>query len=206
MRRETFDLFWTNCTEKWLNTRIIVEGNGSVLVSELCELKTEAAELVYNAYENMKKTVKAIYFKDQDTEKSGKIHLSRYKRAALITHAVIKTEPIRFFENKNNEEDYLDPYFLKQRLAFSLSLQSIIQDFPKKQIDKAIEGGKSIYSFAGLGEKDYQEGEDDFLLSVYKDLFFAEHYGNYNCLTMANIYGLLTDCCSILSDIQPKTE
>ncbi len=206
MKRETFDLFWSSCIEKWRNTIIIAEGSTRLRVSELCELKLEAADMVYNAYEKMKIQAKTIYFKDQGTENSEKVHLSRYKRAALITHAVIITEPIRYFRNSNNEADYLDPFFLKQRLAFSLSLQSIIQDFPKKQINKAIEEGKKIYSFKRLGAKDYHEGEDDFLLSVYKDLFFAEHYGNYNCLTMANIYGLLTDCCSILSDIQPKAE
>ena len=139
------------------------------------------------------------------------LHLNRYKRAAVLTYAVLLVDPIvidikdknaKLIKEMKEEEDErlkeFDLFYLKQRLAFYLSLGSILQDFPEDDILQVIQSGKTVFQFEELGKGELLAGEDDFQMSLYKDLFFSEYYGNYNVLTMANVYGLLTERCSEL--------
>ena len=75
--------------------------------------------------------------------------------------------------------------------------ESILQDFDEKKIEEC---AKPLFYFAELDAQSTISGDDDFRLSLYKDLFFSEIYENYNVLTMANVYGLLTERCSHLPE------
>ena len=89
---------------------------------------------------------------------------------------------------------------MKQRLAFYVAIGSIIQDYSEEAVNAL---SKPYFDFENLGKRDIIDNEDTFLLSVYKDLFFAEVYQNYNVLTMANVFGLLTERASKLSILTP---
>lgn len=97
-----------------------------------------------------------------------------------------------------------DPYFLKQRLAFHIAMGSIIQDFPKDVLMEKLGDGKSqkIYDISSLDKGNNPE-DDDFLTSVYKDMFFSEIFYNYNVLTMANMLKLFTEKYTLLGDLEP---
>ena len=112
------------------------------------------------------------------------LRLSRYKRAAVLTYAILVADPLCKLDGSSLD---LDPLFLKQRLAFYLALSSIIQDFDEGRIKEILRNEKRpVFQLAGLGESDRgKELDDDFCMSLYKDLFFSEYYGNYNILTMA---------------------
>ena len=94
----------------------------------------------------------------------------------------------------------MHPAFLKQRLAFYIAIGSIVQDYSEEDVSSL---GKPHFDFEDLGKCDIIDDEDTFLLSVYKDLFFSEVYENYNILTMANVFGLLTERASNLSTLEP---
>lgn len=64
--------------------------------------------------------------------------------------------------------------------------------------------GKSqkIYDISSLDKGNNPE-DDDFLTSVYKDMFFSEIFYNYNVLTMANMLKLFTEKYTLLGDLEP---
>ena len=201
MKEKTFQSFWNKIVvEEWLNHSTVKDGENSIYVKDLCYLKDSAVSAVFELYEKNKVKAKNVYFKDMRGN-NGHVYLSRYKRAAVLTYAVIQANPIELKTKKSDE--LLDKYFLKQRLAFFVGLQSIIQDYPEDEICKK-KGEGSIFFFSSLGESEREEEEDDFLTSVYKDLLFSELYHNYNILTMANVFGLLTERASVLGEIAPK--
>lgn len=188
MKQETFIDFWNRSCEKWYAAETV----NNVPVANLCKIKSNYGIVLYERYEIIKKNIKGSYFK----HKKEKLFLNRYKRAAVIAYTIIGASPLEY---KDGEIQYdLDPSFLKQRLAFYIALSSIIQDYSEEEVAKL---EKPIFYFQELG----QEGEevDSFLESVYKDLFFAEKYCNYNVLTMANVFGLLIERASKLSSLKP---
>lgn len=151
-------------------------------VSELCTIKPNYAEKIYAYYESTKQLVKELYF--ASTEKK----LSKYKRAAVIAFIILQSDPLEY---KYKVKNGLDCLFLKQRLAFAVAIQSIVQSIPKEKRDSL---RKPIYDFDRLKHAwEKTNNEDSFLLSVYKDMFFSEINENYNILTMANVFGLVTE-------------
>ena len=50
--------------------------------------------------------------------------------------------------------------------------------------------GGNLFQY-DLADKDLEDGNDAFLISVYKDLYFSIKNNNYNVLTMANVLGLI---------------
>lgn len=199
MQEAKFSKFWDSWVKDWYECTMVSINGEQKPVDTLCSIKEDYTSVVFDMYNHIKETTKRFYFKDTGTPKNP-CHLSRYKRAAVLTYAIIKTEPLIYKESKPHP--WIDPNYLKQRLAFYVALGSIIQDYPKDKVDELSEG-KKIFDFSKLGKVDYREGEDDFLLSVYKDLLYAELYDDFNVLTMANVYGLLTERASILGSIQP---
>ena len=184
MKYEKFEVFWNGSIEKWLNNTIALDGvSNPSKISDLCAVKDTACARIYLNYTKLKELVKFTYFKDKDKK------LSRYKRAAVLVYAIIQGEDPLSYKYKKKKAD---SYFLKQRLAFHIALSSIIQDFKVDNLEN------TIFFFSELGNADV--GEDDFLTSVYKDLLYAEIYKNYNVLTMANVFGLLTERASILRE------
>ena len=174
------------------------DGSNVVHVSELCCFSDNCANHIYKNYELIKQVIKDAYFKNSNGDDLKICRLSRYKRAAVLTYAIIKSAPL-VFSNKENSL-WVDPYFLKQRLAFYIAISSIIQDATDESIRKSIEQNGVIFDFASLGSSfNCDECQDDsFLLSIYKDLLFSEIYDNFNVLTMANVYGLLTEKTTML--------
>lgn len=190
MDKKKFIELWNLWSEQWL--RIPIEDSNGVVnaIGEYCEMQSSAVDIVFKNYCIIKNLVKSTYFE----ERQHALTLNRYKRAAVIAYAVIKTEPIVLCNTKPEE----DPLFLKQRFAFFLALGSIVQDFPIEQVRE-----KKLFSvMERIGERNCRAGNDAFLLSIYKDLFFAELYGNYNVLSMANIFGLLIEDVIGLSETE----
>ena len=209
MKKEKFETFWKLTVDEWYkNEEVYINyHNQWEKVSEWCKIRNEidenkAVDYLYTKYNEVKFNTKKYYFKQMDNieKEDTETRLSRYKRAAVLTYTVLLANPLC---QKDGEPLTVDPLFLKQRLAFFVALSSIIQDYDINKITKYLkETGKPVFQLSSLGRSEgYDEtNEDSFCLSLYKDLFFAEHYDNYNILTMANIYGLLTERCSCLLD------
>ncbi|MDE6292421.1 MAG: hypothetical protein K2L98_01935 [Bacilli bacterium] len=186
MTKEKFIELWKGTTEKWLDGIIEGEEEGKQFkCSSLCSIKTNACQRIYENYSRLKELVKDLYFRDKDKT------ISRYKRAAVIVYAVIAGEDPLEYKNKT----IVDRYFLKQNFAFFLALTSITQDY--------IVESMPIFCFSELGVSS-KKGEDSFLTSVYKDIFYSEIYKNYNVLTMANIFGLLLERVSTLKKLRTE--
>ena len=202
MKNETFDKFWNACFLTWMErTTVQAHAAGSVVdVKSLCRFTDTAFDDVFSAYNRVKKIAKDIYFKNKDS-RGEYVHLNRYKRAAVMTYAVLLADPLAL--TSSDETVCLDCYFLKQRLAFFVGLQSIVQDFPQNKVREKLGTAGKVFFFDELGKRDTHKDEDSFEMSIYKDLLFAELHNNYNILTMANVYGLLTERASILADIDP---
>lgn len=202
MKKETFNKLWNASFEFWMENADTQKScdDEKVAVKSLCCFSKSAKEDVFTSYNHIKRIAKDIYFKNKSD--SGEfVHLNRYKRAAVLTYAVITANPLELTYDEGNH--LLDIYFLKQRLAFFVGLQSIVQDFPQEQVKEKIKQTGAVFSLEKLGSNELLAGEDDFEMSIYKDLLFAELHHNYNILTMANVYGLLTEKASILCDISP---
>lgn len=219
MTKEKFRIFWEAWAGSWVQNATVLLNEDAIPVSCLCSFNPSACEDVFKAYDNQKKLVKREYFQRGAKGKNDSIdpHLSRYKRAAILTYAVVIADPIKIsiknkkaqkkkaeLEKKYKNLKEFDIFYLKQRLAFYVALGSIIQDFPKEKVEAILGGGKTLFRFEELGRDELWDGEDDFCTSLYKDLFFSEYYKNYNVLTMANVYGLLTERCSNLPKLSDK--
>lgn len=192
MTEEKFVELWDGTVKEWVeNCFEIRDSDGAsqkVKFSQVCSVKKDACRRIYSNYLRIKALVKELYFKDK-----GKL-ISRYKRASVIIYAVIAGEdPLDY----KGEETKVEGLFLKQRFAFYLALTSIIQDYE-------IAPDRPIFYFSQLGVP--TKNEDDFLTSVYKDIFFSEHYNNYNVLTMANMFGLLVERASTLKTLKVKKD
>lgn len=188
MELKTFTDFWIKNSKEWYQNATARKAGAEeapVPVRSLCTIKPDIAAALYDRYEKVKDFTKRIYFKNP-TKK-----LSCYKRAAIIAQAILLSDPLEYIEL---DVDQLDPYFLKQRLAFYMAITSILQLFSEEQITELAKKDKrgEIYHLSDLGIG-RQPDEDTFLMSVYKDMFYSELYGNYNILTMANVFGLLTE-------------
>ena len=192
MKREKFKSFWDNWSNKWITSSTIHWDGKEVAVSSLCALRSDYGDALYDRYCLIKKTVKDSYFQDNTKR------LSRYKRAAVIAYTINGATPLTYLAK--SIQDDMHPAFLKQRLAFYVAIGSIIQDYSEEAVNAL---SKPYFDFENLGKRDIIDNEDTFLLSVYKDLFFAEVYQNYNVLTMANVFGLLTERASKLSILTP---
>lgn len=197
MKFETFESLWTQWTGEWYKNAKVKVGETMVPVSAFCTLKPDYSGVILKRYNVIKDIFKKKYFQDKGKNK----RISLYKRAAIITYAINSASPLicnSVFEGS------LDPYLLKQRLAFYIGIGSIIQGFPEATVKVAYMKSGELFDFTNLDIIEFRSGQegsvekDDFLTSVYKDLFFSELYGNYNILTMANVFGLLTEKSSIL--------
>lgn len=184
MNRQTFSKLWAFSAKKWYDEGFITVDNCKTSIKSLCTLVDGIDHEIHRNYEIIKRTVKEWYFKD-----SVGITINRYKRAAVIVQAVFLAEPLRYKLPELGEIDY---FFLKQRLAFYVALISIVYSYDGVDLSKG-----ELFNFERL-DANLRGGEDDFLSSIYKDIFFAELYNNYNILTMANVFGMLTETSSVL--------
>ena len=201
MKLETFRCLWDANINKWLHSTIVAANGETTEISMLCKVSDKiegknTVDYVHSVYEKLKSNVKKYYFNSYNDD--ADTHLSRYKRAAVITYAVILSNPLCKLDGKPFE---FDDDFLKQRLAFFLALATILQDFDAQKIKDC---AKPLFYFSELDKQSTGAGDDNFCLSLYKDLFFSEIYENYNVLTMANVYGLLTERCSRLPECRPS--
>lgn len=206
MKVNTFINFWDKWTSTWIESAKCFEVDKKDTffpVKEKCRIPKTAATSVYQKYQCLKSISKGIYFNTPRNKSSDDFKLSRYKRAAVIIQAVLETDCLVYFEKDSHEDSFL----LKERLAFFLGIASIIQSFPATKVDNILNSKQTpIYQFDEL-DIDREEDADNFLQSVYKDLFFSRFIGNYNVLTMANLLGVLTERASLLSEIiKPDTK
>ena len=193
MKKDKFLELWNSNIQPWLSSSFFYNGE-TYIVKDCCKVKDESVDNVFIKYEKIKQITKDCYFKQNDKN----CHLSRYKRAAVLIYAVLLSDPLDY----NNEyKGKFDRLLLKQRLAFRLALCSIIQDYPCDLVkDKIKKCNKPVFDFKYLNNSAVKG--DDFLLSIYKDLFYAEIFENYNVLTMANLLGVITEY-SLLHEIEP---
>lgn len=195
MKKEKFQQFWDEWSQMW-HTQATVSANGqSVKVSELCELRKDYSSELYKRYGIIKKVIKDNYFAHREDKD---IRLNKYKRAAVIAYTINGAVPL-IYKDTGEESLRIDPYFLKQRLTFYVAWGSILQEYPQEKLGRC-----PFRLFAPeLSPEEAEAGADSFLTSVYKDMFYAEIYRNYNVLTMANLFWLLTEKASSLSQIVP---
>lgn len=196
MKKSTFGAIWNYWAEDWLKSCNLCINNVDTPISSLCSLKEGYGSIVCKRYLKIKEIIKDAYFSDSGNR------LSRYKRAAIVAYAINGSDPLEY--KSSFKEDDVEKYFLKQRLAFHVAIGSIIQDYPKEKVLDIIDKDGALFDFKNLGTGNAANNGDDFLMSVYKDLFFSEIYDNYNVLTMANMFGLLVERASKLSMITPN--
>lgn len=199
MKKSKFMDFWDEWSTEWYKSTEIIIDDKKTPVSELCRFKKNYAAVLYKRYEKIKTIIRQSYFPPTNCINIDN-KFSRYKRAAIIAYTINGASPLIYTDPSIKND--LDPNFLKQRLAFFVAIGSIIQDFPQADV-KSLETQGPIFDFDSLGKMDKDYGQDSFLLSVYKDLFYSEIYENYNVLTMAKVFGLLTECASKLREIKP---
>lgn len=111
MKKSVFDDFWKLWTNEWLKCSFKYKEDEHKQINSLCHIKPEAGEAIYGRYCKMKETVKSSYFYPL----SDDVKINRYKRAAVLSYVVLKSDPLIY---DYPEYDKLDVYFLKQRLAF----------------------------------------------------------------------------------------
>lgn len=196
MLKSKFDEFWTASVSKWTSGSFVYNKK-SYVISNCCKIKKGASDIVFEKYNKIKTAVKDCYFNDN----SSNCHLSRYKRAACLIYAILLADPLICRSKYLCEGVKSDILFLKQRLAFSLGLNSILQDYPQSSVQNYIDKNGKLFDFSSIAPE--CEQSDDFLLSIYKDLFFSEIFKNYNVLNMANMLWLLTQKASGLGSIEP---
>lgn len=196
MTDEKFESLWSKWSNLWYENATCVVNEEDVPVRNLCTIDLNNSSKLHKNYETIKNVVKDCYFKEPSEKK-----LNRYKRAAVIAYTIIVTDPIRC---ENNDLKY-DPLYLKQRLALYVALGSILQDYSQNDVENLLSREKTIFDFGNIGvSKD--DKNDSFLLSIYKDLFYAEIYENFNVLTFANFLLVLVERASLLSQIVPIDE
>lgn len=190
MNGTVFAELWEKSSSGWYeNATFLIPGEKeNKRVKDYCTIKPNLEKLLFDRYEAVKELVKDIYFKDPSKR------ISRYKRAAVIAQVILFSDPLDYIDESLS---VLDPYLLKQRLAFTVALQSILQAYPEEILNQI---KKPYFRYDEL-DKSCGEEDDRFVLSIYKDMFYAELYKNYNVLTMANVFGLLTERASSLGGI-----
>ena len=179
MYREKFEALWNSASNEWIHSALFKDENGEIKrVSDFCQVKSNYAAFLHERYEIIKTEIKKSYFYNSDKK------LNRHKRAAVIVYTINSSNPLEYTTENGC---CIDRYFLKQRLAFFVGLSAILQDYSKSSIEKI----KTIFHFPTLTDEEERIKADDFLVSVYKDIFFSEIYYNYNVLTMANVFWLI---------------
>lgn len=159
-------------------------------------------ELVHTCYEGIKKEVKKNYFlANDDTE----IILNRYKRAAVLSYAILEMEP--FIENKHYKAEIpVKAELFNEYFAFYLGLHSLLIDYPKEELDSlfADASKKDIFHFPLLNnnttndiaptvsaqDSDYFS-ENSYVDSVAKEFQYCRVFNNFNLLSVADKYFLL---------------
>lgn len=206
MKKEIFLEFWDKNTTEWIDHALCVHVNHDELIAvkKLCSFKKATGKKVYKKYISIKRTIKNCYFEKNkehsvEEELDGSeepIRLSKYKRAAAFAYAVLLTECFTYEEGITDKND---PYLLKQRFAFELGIQSIIQSISEYSgVDIGeVSSGIKIINFDDYNI-DHKQNDDTFLQSIYKDLHFSLLFQNFNILTLANLYEALTINSSIL--------
>ena len=93
MTESKFLEFWCCWSANWYNgCSFTVIGNDTVrTVKDLCRIKDNYGKNLFKIYTEIKKITKECYFKDPKKKK-----LNRYKRAAVIAYAIIKSEPLEY--------------------------------------------------------------------------------------------------------------
>lgn len=196
MTDEKFESLWSKWSSLWYEHASCVIDERAVPVRNLCTIDFTSSLKLHKNYETIKNVVKDCYFKEPSEKK-----LNRYKRAAVIAYTIIVTNPIRCEANDLK----FDPLFLKQRLALYVALGSILQDYSQEDVENLLLNKKVIFDFDNIGLS-RDDKNDSFLLSIYKDLFYAEIYENFNVLTFANLLLVLVERASLLSQIVPIDE
>ena len=201
MTKSTFTELWNRWSVTWHqqgSCKVTDKDGEQVLVKfrDICTLKSDSdfVDELWDRYTKSKENAKDIYFYEND------MLLSRYRRAAILTYIISGAAPLEYNIKKYNEvfgieldgvpiNKLPDRLYLKQRLAFYIGLCSVIMDYDKEELEGR---PKPIFHFPKL--PDWDVGKvDDFLTSVYKDLFYSEIYRNRNILTLANLFWVLTE-------------
>ena len=179
MKQEKFFEFWNAYAPQWLKAKSQDVKNGTPF-GDLCEIKQNANLIVYLNYTKIKEIVKKCYFSNPAETHA----LNRYKRAAVLIQSVLVSQPLT---NKTNLPDEWSKYLLTERFAYYMGISSILMDYDQTTIEVL---GGNLFQY-DLADKDLEDGNDAFLISVYKDLYFSIKNNNYNVLTMANVLGLI---------------
>lgn len=199
MTEQNFQKFWNIWSKQWFETQTCFIDGETTPVSFFCTITPDYGKELHRRYEIIKAVFKEKYFSQSD---DSDIRLNKYKRAAVIAYAICGAAPLVYSENELNQLK-IDRFFLKQRLAFYVALGSIVQEYPRGSVEEITSRKLPLFSFPALTEAESIAGADDFLTSIYKDMFYSQIYNNFNVLTMANLFWTLTQCASPLRNVSP---
>lgn len=189
MMIEKFERFWNLYSNEWIDNATLKE-NGSIhSVSEYCTIKPNCVHELYDTYCEIKRILKKRYYAGINPL------LNRYRRAAALAYAINEYAPLEYL-NKNESPEHK---FLVQRLAFYIALSSIIIEYPQKAVETL---QQQLFVFPKRDSYEEELNADDFLTSVYKDLYLAKEYKNFNVLTLSNVLWLIV-ANSPLGSISP---
>ncbi len=199
MKKEKFVELWDKYAPQWYEKAVVHVDGCTHQVSEYCEVKDEYGEFLYETYEDIKHVTKKLYFESEENR------VNRFKRAAILMYAINIADPL-LYKNEYSEDDVeIGRLFLKQRLAFYIAQQSIIVQYPKNVVQPLIDERMPLYDLDIVSHGVGDGCSDTFTESIYKDLFFSGIYQNFNVLTMANVFVVLTERSSKLRGLSLNT-
>lgn len=195
MMIDKFEQFWNLYSKEWFDNATLKE-NGSIhAVSEYCTIKPDCVHELYDTYCEIKRILKMRYYAGRNPL------LNRYRRAAALAYAINECAPLEY-RNKDKLHEYK---FLVQRLAFYVALSSIIIEYPQEEVEKI---QQPLFAFPKRDAYEEELNGDDFLTSVYKDLYLAKEYKNFNVLTLSNVLWLIVANSPLgtVSPLSPSNE
>lgn len=178
---------------------------GESLAANEFSLINDAEKKVYRSYELIKTIAKECYFDPSVMADITKEHnISMYKRAAVLSYAVLEIMPFQRSIKRVSEENLSRKDLFNEYFAFYIGLHSLLIDFPDEIIDKLLRSDrtKNIFCFPKIDhEENYpQNGVITYADSVAVEFQFAHKLHNFNILSVADKYFLLLKRCSYLGE------
>ena len=180
MKIEKFEQFWNLYSDEWLNNATLKDNGDIHHVSEYCIIKPDCVHELYDTYCEIKYILKKRYYAGINPL------LNRYRRAAALAYAVNEYAPLEY----SSKSEFPEYKFLVQRLAFYIALSSIIIEYPKEIVETI---PQQLFVFPKRDLYEEKLNADDFLTSVYKDMYLAKEYRNFNVLTLSNVSFIFVD-------------
>lgn len=101
-----------------------------------------------------------------------------------MAYSILKTNPLVYKIDIDNVGE--DLMLLKQNFAFFFSVMTALQEYKEDIVEQ-----KKVFKILDNIHLTELEESDSLIMSIYKDMYFAEVCSNYNILSMTNVFWLL---------------